>query len=52
MIMSLTTKIGHHHKVTNITMSPTSLSPVQSIESEASTQTYLHDIVHNMTHII
>ena len=26
MILSPTTQIGHHHKVTNITMSPTSLS--------------------------
>ena len=27
MILPPTSQIGHHHKVTNITMSPTSLSP-------------------------
>ena len=28
MILAPTFQIGHHHKVTNITMSPTSLSPI------------------------
>ena len=28
MILSPTSQIGQHHKVTNITMSPTSLSPL------------------------
>ena len=28
MILSPTSQISHHHKVTNITMSPTSLSPL------------------------
>ena len=31
MILRPTSKISHHHKVTNITMSPTSLSPYYSI---------------------
>ena len=30
MIMPPTSQISHHHKVTNITMSPTSLSPTPS----------------------
>ena len=30
MILPPTSEISHHHKVTNITMSPTSLSPVVS----------------------
>ena len=29
MILSPTSQIGHHHKVTNITMSPSSLSPIR-----------------------
>ena len=28
MILPPTSQIGHHHKVTNVTMSPTSLSPL------------------------
>ena len=31
MILSPTSQISHHHKVTNITMSPTSLSPIRSL---------------------
>ena len=31
MILSPKTEISHHHKVTNITMSPTALSPNQFI---------------------
>ena len=33
MILSPTSQIGHHHKVTNITMSPTSLSPFEQFAS-------------------
>jgi len=31
MILSPTSEISHHHKVTNTTMSPTSLSPILGI---------------------
>ena len=30
MILSPTSEISHHHKVTNITVSPTSLSPLKT----------------------
>ena len=33
MILPPTSEISHHHKVTNITMSPTSLSPFCYIDS-------------------
>ena len=33
MILPPTSEISHHHKVTNITMSPTSLSPFEQVKT-------------------
>ena len=32
MILSPTSQIGYHHKITNITLSPTSLTPNMKLE--------------------
>ena len=35
MILSTTSQIGHHHKVTNITLSQTSLTPTFSLHQKS-----------------
>ena len=52
MILPPTSRIGHHHKVTNITMSPTSLSHNYAFSSFSVSLTELHFKLHLCIHII
>ena len=45
MILSPTSEISHHDKVTNITMSPTSLSPFTSRLGEKTTKQLNHSVL-------
>ena len=52
MILTPTSEISHHPNVTNITMSPTSLSPNYAFSSFSVSLTDLHFKLHLCIHII
>ena len=52
MTVPLTSEISHHHKVTNITMSPTLLSPIQTIKMLREAQTVAQTVAETVAQTV